>query len=55
MDMTTIELPVVLRDLLRTQKLHREQAYYEVIEEALLFWMDHGGWRPLEVAPVDLV
>jgi len=34
MDMTTIELPVVPRDRLRDGKMHPNQAYYELIEDA---------------------
>jgi hypothetical protein len=47
-DMTTIELPTVLRDRLRTMKVHPNQAYYDLIEDALDFWDD--AVRPRGVA-----
>ncbi|MCA1819774.1 MAG: hypothetical protein LC620_06980 [Halobacteriales archaeon] len=51
-DSTTMELPTVLRDRIASHRLHGRQAYYEVVEEALGFWEERGGWgiRP----PVDV-
>ena len=46
-DSTTIEVPVVLRDLLARHRLHPRQAYHEVIEAAVDYWLDNGGWGPL--------
>lgn len=49
-DNTVIEVPIVLRDRLAAHRIHPRQAYHEVIEEALAFWEDSGGWtlhRPL--------
>jgi hypothetical protein len=43
-DNTVIEVPVVLRDRLARLRLHPRQAYFEVIEEALEFWEEAGGW-----------
>jgi hypothetical protein len=43
-DCTTIEVPIVLRDLIARERLHARQAYHEVIEEAVLFWLEQGGW-----------
>lgn len=43
-DCTTIEVPVVLRDRIARHRLHGRQAYYEVVEEALSWWEDCGGW-----------
>lgn len=43
-DMTTIEIPVVLRDRLRFLKAHPHQAYYELLENAIDYWEDMGGW-----------
>ena len=45
-DMTTIDVPVVLRDLLALQRLQERQPYYEIVEEALSFWLEAGGWGP---------
>lgn len=42
--MTNIDIPFVLRDRLATGRLPPRQAYYEVIEAALDFWDDAGGW-----------
>ena len=42
--MTTIEIPIVLRDRLRRGKAHQQQAYYELIRAALDYWDQHGGW-----------
>lgn len=53
-DMTTIDVPVVLRDLLAEHRLHARQPYYEVAEEALLFWLEHGGWSPHREVLVDV-
>jgi len=27
--------------------------YYEIVEEALLFWEECGGWTPYTKAPVE--
>jgi hypothetical protein len=43
-DMTNIDIPVVLRDRLVRELLHPRQAYYEIIEAALDVWDDLGGW-----------
>ena len=45
-DNTLIEVPIVLRDLIAANRLHARQPYYEVMEEALLFWLERGGWSP---------
>lgn len=42
--MTTIEIPVVLRNGLVRGKAHQHQAYHELIRAALDFWDGHGGW-----------
>ena len=44
-DNTIIEVPGVLRDLLADLRLHPRQPYYEVIEEAVLFWLECGAPR----------
>ncbi len=46
-------MPNVLRDRLAHHRLHPRMALYEIIEEALLFWEDAGGWQPFLRAPVD--
>jgi hypothetical protein len=45
-DNVNIEIPVVLRDLIAENRLHARQPYYEIIEEAILYWLDCGGWMP---------
>lgn len=44
-DNTLIEVPVILRDLLADFRVHPRQPYYEVMEEALLHWLDNGAPR----------
>jgi hypothetical protein len=57
-DNTTLELPVVLRDLIAENRLHARQPYYEVVEEAVLYWLEQGGWQlghqPLTDVPPPL-
>lgn len=52
-DHVNVTMPNVLRDRLAGLRLHPRMALYEVVEEALDFWQDAGGWAPLEKAPVD--
>ncbi len=52
-DHVTLALPNVLRDRLASHRLHPRMALYEVIEEALVFWEESGGWAPFVAAPVD--
>lgn len=52
-DNTLVEIPLVLRDLIAENRLHPRQPYYEVIEDALLFWLDHGGWHDAEIPYVE--
>lgn len=49
----TIEVPNVLRDRIRGHRLHPRQPFYEIIEEALLWWEESGGWAPHVKAPID--
>lgn len=51
-DTVTILVPTVLRDRLAALRLHPRQPYYEVLEDALAFWEEHGGWAPHLPAPV---
>lgn len=46
-DSTTIEVPIPLRDLIASHRLHSRQALHEVIEEAVLAWMERGAWAGL--------
>lgn len=43
-DFTTIDIPIPLRDLVARYRLHPRQAYYEVLEEAMLYWIDNEAW-----------
>jgi hypothetical protein len=43
-DMRCIDLPIVLRDRLARGREHHRQADYELIEAALDYWDDNGGW-----------
>jgi len=52
-DCTNIEVPVVLRDRIAAHRLHPRQAYYEIIEEAIGWWEESGGWLPCVKAPLD--
>ncbi len=52
--MTTIEIPIVLRDRLRRGKAHQHQAYHELIRAALDFWDDRGGWDLADGRPKPL-
>ena len=52
-DAVNIEVPVVLRDLIAHHRLHPRQALHEVIEDAVLHWIEAGGWAPHGKAPVD--
>ncbi|HUR61464.1 MAG TPA: hypothetical protein VM286_03765 [Candidatus Thermoplasmatota archaeon] len=52
-DCVTLEVPNVLRDRLREHRLHPRQPLYEIVEEALSFWEEAGGWLPHTKAPVD--
>lgn len=52
-DQVNIALPLLLRDRLAALRWHPRMAMHEVIEEALDFWEDRGGWAPLVKAPVD--
>lgn len=45
-DNVNVEIPIVLRDLLAENRLHARQPYYEVIEEAVLWWIECGAWFP---------
>lgn len=48
---TLVEMPIPLRDLIARQRLHPRQALHEIVEEAILFWQDHGGWRGVTLPP----
>lgn len=52
-DTVSILVPNILRDRLATHRLHPRMPYYEIIEEALLFWEARGGWTPFVAAPID--
>jgi hypothetical protein len=52
-DTVNLQLPNVLRDRIAGHRLHPRQPYYEVIEEALAWWEECGGWTPHMRAPVD--
>lgn len=43
-DNTLIEIPIVLRDLIAENRLHPRQPYYELVEDAVLLWLEWGGW-----------
>lgn len=51
-DSVNLTVPNVLRDRIASHRLHPRMAMHEVIEEALLFWEESGGWTPFEKAPV---
>ena len=46
-------MPNVLRDKIASHRLHPRMPLYEVIEEAVMFWEECGGWTPFTRAPVD--
>ncbi len=46
-------MPNGLRDRLAALRLHPRMAMYEVVEEAVSFWEECGGWFPYVKAPVD--
>jgi hypothetical protein len=52
-DQVNVAMPNVLRDRLAGHRLHPRMALHEVIEEALDFWEECGGWSPYLRAPVD--
>ena len=52
-DTVTILVPTVFRDRLAKLRLHPRQPYYEILEEAVSFWLEKGGWWPYVPAPVD--
>ncbi len=52
-DCVTLELPNALRDRIASHRLHPRMAMHEIIEEALSFWEESGGWAPFVRAPVD--
>ena len=52
-DVVCIDVPVVLRDAIARHRLHPRMALHEVIEEALQWWEESGGWKPIPRAPVD--
>ena len=52
-DSVNVAMPNVLRDGLLGLRLHPRMAMYEVVEEALDFWEERGGWLPHAKAPVD--
>lgn len=51
-DTVQVLVPNVLRDRLASHRLHPRMPMYEIIEEALLFWEESGGWTPYMKAPV---
>ena len=52
-DCVTIEVPSVLRDRIRTHRLHPRQPFHEIIEEALEWWENSGAWTPYTKAAID--
>ncbi len=52
-DTVQVLMPNVLRDRLAELRLHPRQPMYEIIEAALDYWEEMGGWAPVMPAPVD--
>ena len=46
LDFKTIEFPVVVHARLVQARLHHRQALWEVVESALDYWEEAGGWDP---------
>lgn len=44
-DMTTVDIPAALRDLIARHRRHDRQALHEIIEDAFFFWEEAGAWR----------
>ena len=44
LDFKSIDFPTVVYERLKEGRLHHRQALWELVEAALDYWDDNGGW-----------